>query len=327
MSNFYFKSIHFQGLLPGPRLLVTGAVHGNETAGTQGIWRVLDALEQGQLHIRAGSVTFVPITNPKAYALGQRMGDRNLNRNLGPTAQPREFEDHIANWLCPLMAQHDVLLDLHSFQGAGQAFVMVGPENNSELLEPFTHAQAEVALALRLGVGRFVDGWLSTYATGVAKRQLRMGAAMSREQQLDTDPRYGVGTTEYFRSIGGYGLTLECGQHLDPQGPAVAQRAILNALAHLGLVDAPAPPPPRVNQIESLRIFDVIDKTHEDDRFSRAWSSFDRLVAGDLIGTRQDGTPVHAQEDGYILFPNAKATQNHEWFYLARANTRALSES
>ena len=31
----------FAGLLPGPRLVVLGAVHGNETCGTQGIERVL----------------------------------------------------------------------------------------------------------------------------------------------------------------------------------------------------------------------------------------------------------------------------------------------
>jgi predicted deacylase len=59
----------------------------------------------------AGSVTFVPITNPLAYAKGVRNGDRNLNRNLFPNDDPQDFEDRIANWLCPLLGQHDVLLD------------------------------------------------------------------------------------------------------------------------------------------------------------------------------------------------------------------------
>mgnify|MGYP000470466852 CR=1 FL=1 len=97
-------------------LIVTGAVHGNEVAGTHGIRRVIAEIESGALALARGSVTFVPITNPKAYALKRRNGDRNLNRNLQPTAPgvaPAEFEDHIANWLCPLMAQHDALLDLH----------------------------------------------------------------------------------------------------------------------------------------------------------------------------------------------------------------------
>lgn len=319
-TPYHFKSVSFQALKPGPKLLVLGAVHGNETAGTQGIQRVLAEIEAKTLALVAGSVTFVPITNPMAYALKRRVGDRNLNRNLGPTDTPQEFEDHIANWLCPLMARHEVLLDLHSFQAVGQAFVMVGPENNDGPLEPTIHAKEEEAMALRLGVNRFVDGWLSTYARGVEKRRQKIGVAATRQQQLDMDPRYGVGTTEYFRTTGGYCMTLECGQHDDPHGPEVAYRAIVNTLAHLGITDAAKPEPAK--NIEALRIYEVIDKDHVDDTFSRPWSSFDALKAGDLIGTRQDGTAMHAEVDGYILFPNAKAEAGHEWYYLAKANPR-----
>ncbi len=320
MQTHHFKAISYQAVQPGPRLLVLGAVHGNEAAGTQGIWRVLSEIDSRVLNLVAGRVTFVPITNPLAYERGQRVGERNLNRNLGPSTEPKEFEDHIANWLCPLMAQHDVLLDLHSFQAVGRAFVMVGPQDNADALEPFSQAQAEMALALRLGVSRFVDGWLSTYARGVARRRAAVANIASREQQLDTDPRYGVGTTEYMRSVGGYALTLECGQHDDPGAPEVAYRAIVNTLAHLGHLEGPKPP--AVTDIEALRIYDVIDKAHPQDQFSRAWSSFDRLHAGDLIGTRHDGGVLRAQTDGYILFPNARADVGHEWFYLAQANPR-----
>ena len=107
-----FQSINFTTTAPGKRLMVTGAVHGNEVAGTHGIRRVVAEIERGELALARGSVTFVPITNPKAYALKRRNGDRNLNRNLTPTDTPTEFEDHIANWLCPLFARHDAL-DAH----------------------------------------------------------------------------------------------------------------------------------------------------------------------------------------------------------------------
>ncbi len=317
-----FKAISFAATQPGARLIVLGAVHGNEVCGTKGIERVLAQLDAQALQLRAGSVTFVPITNPLAYQRGQRAGDRNLNRNLCPTSEPKEFEDHIANWLCPLLAQHDVLLDLHSFQATGQPFVMVGPEDNTGTLEPFQHAQAEVAMALRLGVRRFVDGWLSTYALGVERRLRERGASMSREQQLAADPRYGIGTTEYMRAVGGYALTLECGQHDDPAAPEVAYQAIVNTMAHLGLIEQAKPA--LIDNIEALRIYEVIDKAHGDDAFSRPWSSFDKLKAGDLIGTRRDGTLVTAQVDGYILFPNAKAAVGQEWFYVAKANPRRL---
>lgn len=315
-----FKAVQYASPVSGPRLLVLGAVHGNEVCGTQAIQRVLAEFDAGQRQLARGRVTFVPVTNPLAYQRGQRSGDRNLNRNLAPTPEPREFEDHIANWLCPLMAQHDVLLDLHSFQGQGQAFVMVGPQDNTGTLEPFTHAAQEEALALRLGVSRFVDGWLSTYAGGVERRRAALGPNASRQELLNMDARYGVGTTEYMRSVGGYALTLECGNHADPQAPEVAYRAITRTLVHLGLVEGPAPEPAR--QIEALRIYEVIDKAHADDAFSRTWASFDVLHRGDLIGTRHDGTPVLAPDDGYILFPAALAQPGQEWFYLAKASER-----
>ena len=316
-----FQSVSFTAVQPGKRVLFTGAVHGNELAGMHGIRRVIAEIESGQLEIARGSVTFVPITNPMAYAMKRRIGDRNLNRNLQPTDTPTEFEDHIANWLCPLMAKHEVLLDLHSFQAQGQAFVMVGPENNSGSLEPTVHGDTERDWALRLGVRRAVDGWLGTYAAGVEERRARAAKLDPTAcKRHDLDPKYGVGTTEYMRSTGGMALTLECGQHEDPNGPEVAYRAIRNTLALFELTDD-AKPPLAVNA-EGLRIAKVIDKFDKTDAFSRAWQSFDSLKAGELIGTRTNGEIVTAPTDGCILFPNAVAEANHEWFYLAQTNAR-----
>lgn len=313
-----FESVHFAALQPGRRLIVTGAVHGNETCGSVAIRRVLDDIGQGRLAISAGEVTFVPVTNPLAYEHRRREGDRNLNRKLSPTNDPREFEDHVANWLCPLLARHEVLLDLHSFHTAGEPFVMVGPENNTGPLEPFSHAADEEALAVRLGVRRIVDGWLDTYAAGVRRRvaQPSDGSRMG----MDADADYGVGTTEYMRRMGGWAFTLECGQHDDPRAPEVAYRAILNTLAHLRLIDAPPPLP--ADEVEALHLFEVVDKAHPGDHFSRAWSSFEPVHAGELIGTRHDGTAVTVDRDLRIVFPNPAAAPGQEWFYLARPSGR-----
>jgi predicted deacylase len=316
-----FESIHFATPSPGARLIVTGAVHGNETCGTLAIRRVLGDIERGHLTIVRGELTLVPVTNPLAYERGQRQGERNLNRKLAPTADPREFEDHVANWLCPLLARHETLLDLHSFHTPGEPFVMVGPPDNAGALEPFGQAAREEALALRLGVRRIVDGWLGTYADGVARRQARHALAGNPALDLDTD--YGVGTTEYMRRVGGFGLTLECGQHDDPQAPEVAYRAILNTLAHLRLIDAPAPP--AAVEVEALRLFRVVDKEHAGDRFARAWMSFDAVRAGEVIAIRHDGTPLPADADGRIVFPNPAAEPGQEWFYIARPNRRFAS--
>lgn len=311
-TGLHFKSVNFTAPKTGPRVIITGAVHGNETCGTEAIHRVLDDIQHQRLSIVSGSVTFVPITNPLAYAHRERAGDRNLNRNLYPVAQPVDFEDHVANWLCPLLAKHEVLLDLHSTRAQNPAFAMLGPENNTGTLQPFKHFEKERALAKRLGVHRFVEGWLNTYAKGV-ERRVQAGLASA----LNTDPRYGVGTTEYMRSVGGYAITLECGAHDDPVSPDVGYRAILNTLAFLGITSSPLPQP--VEKYEALRMIEVHDKNNVGDTFSRAWASFDRLSKGDLIATRHDGTPLLANDDGCILFPDAKAEPGNEWFYLTKS--------
>jgi uncharacterized protein len=312
-------SVH--ALHPGPRLVVLGAVHGNEVAGTRAIERVIGEIDSGALSIVRGTVTFVPITNPLAYLNGQRIGERNLNRNLRPSDQSRDNEDRVANVLCPLLARHDVLLDLHSFHAPGEAFAMLGPPDNADLLEPFAHAAQEEALALRLGPRRIVEGWLSTYAVGV-KERLKRTPPTEYHQLLNTDPSYGVGTTEYMRSQGGYAVTLECGQHADPNAPDVGWRAIHNAMAHLGLTEEPVPA--ALTDIELLKLSEVVDRLHADDRFSRPWVSYDPLRAGDLIATRADGSEVKAREDGCIVFPNPSAPPGNEWFYFARRSPRVL---
>jgi uncharacterized protein len=318
-----FKQHTYTGLAPGRRLIVLGAVHGNEICGTLGIAAVMKLLDEGSLQVLRGSVTFVPITNPLAYRLQQRNGDRNLNRNLAPTDQLNEFEDLIANWLCPLLAAHDVLLDLHSFQSGDRPFAMLGPQDNQDGLERFAHQTLEQNVALSVGVTRYVDGWLSTYDSGVKRRVAELATSRqssdARANLLNTDSKYGVGTTEYMRSQGGCAVTLECGQHTAVSAPQVATQAILNVMAELELIDAAKPNKP--SRPEVLSLYEVVDKVDAADEFSRSWLSFDRLRKGDLIGTRANGQTVVAPRDGFIVFPNAKSQAGQEWFYLARENT------
>jgi succinylglutamate desuccinylase len=311
-------------LRPGPRLIVLGAVHGNEVAGPLAIGRALAELDAGRWRIERGSVTFVPVTNPLAHALAQRTGDRNLNRALEPKPQQQDNEDRLANWLCPLLAAHDGLLDLHSFSGGGPPFVMVGPRDNSGLLEPFGQAATEEALVRVLGVQRAVDGWLGTYASGVAQRaQQAQADGLAPGTLPELHPRYGMGTTEYMRSQGGYGVTLECGQHEDPAAPGVAHHAIRQTLALLGIAEGLALAPPQ-RPFECLRLVEVIDRHDAADRFAKAWTSFDPLAEGELIAVRADGSELRAPQGGYIVFPDVSAQPGHEWFYRAQKSERPL---
>lgn len=305
-------SIHqFASLQDGPKLIVLGAVHGNEVCGTLAIRRLIAEIELGSIRIKRGSLTLVPITNPLAYQLKRRHGDRNLNRSMRMTDTPQDFEDRISNVLCPLLQSHDVLLDLHSFHTPGTPFALIGPRDNRGEIEPFSRASEEETLALRLGVGRFVEGWLETYAQGVKDRQAR-GA----EASVD----YGVGTTETMRRCGGIAITLECGQHEEERAPQIAYSAIRNTLAHLGMVDDVAPVPAAHREI--IQLYRVIDRLHEEDAFTQAWRSFAPVQRGDVIAHRHDGTVLTADHDGWIVFPNPAAQVDQEWFYLAKASDR-----
>lgn len=314
-----FLRIHgYATLQPGPRLIVLGGVHGDETCGTAGIERIVAGLDAGSLQLLRGQLSLVPVANPLARRRLRREGERNLNRLFRPTApdaEPADYEARITDLLCPLLDRHEVLLDLHSFQSEGEAFAMIGPRDNQGTLEPFARAFEEGQLALHLGTPRVVEGWLDIYAAGLAQRgQAADEAALA----------FGWGTNEYMRSRGGYGVTLECGQHEDPAAPEVAYRAILSALRLLGMIEPdPAAPPPVSPEL--LRLVSVTDRLHEEDQFVREWATFDRVARGEPIGLREDGSVLHAERDGFIVFPNAEALPGTEWFYFAVESERDLA--
>lgn len=313
-------AIHqFVGLEKGPKLIVFGAVHGNETCGSLAIRRVLKEIEEEQISIARGTLTMVPVANPLAYQLQQRWGERDLNRNMCITDSPKNFEDKVSNNLCKLLREHDALLDLHSFHTPGTPFGLFGPPNNDGELEPFRLAEQELAMARQLGVDRFVEGWLETYAQGVNDRHAR---------GVDANVEYGVGTTETMRRYGGFAVTLECGQHQDKSAPQVAYDAILRTLVHLNIVNdalLSGIQKTDLRQPEVIRLYQVVDRLHDNDQFSRPWQSFEKIEKGERIAVRQNGEELFADKDGWIVFPNPDARVNEEWFYLAEASDRFTS--
>lgn len=101
-----------------------------------------------------------------------------------------------------------------------------------------------------------------------------------------------------------------------------AYRAIRQTLAVLGLT-ALAPKPP-ASEFQVLRLEDVVDREHDDDRFAQPWKSFDPVAAGQTIGHRQDGREVTAPADGFVVFPNPGALPCNEWFYFAQKSGRSI---
>jgi predicted deacylase len=124
------------------------------------------------------------------------------------------------------------------------------------------------------------------------------------------------------RFSGGYGVTLECGSHEDPQSAEIGYSAIVRALAHLGIIDAS---PPDVTAETVIRIVDALVCKAEGDRLEETWGTGDRVDAGQIIIRRANGEGFKAPEDGFIIFPNYAAKPGDGLCYFGVISDRVLA--
>ncbi len=124
---------------PGPLLVFTGGVHGNEPAGVEALERVFADLERRAPAIAGRAVALAG--NLAALARNERFLDEDLNRlwtvermqhGLEPareTSETREQRELIA-LLQSLLSSHGkdaTLVDLHSTSGLGPPFAILTP--------------------------------------------------------------------------------------------------------------------------------------------------------------------------------------------------------
>ena len=278
-------SFSFKGTLPGPHLLVFGGVHGDETCGPEAIRSVLEEIEAGRLPLSSGTVTLVPEANPEACARGVRQTEENLNRIFRKTESPSSYEARIANELCPLADAADVLLDIHSSAAPAptNAFLDYPSEKTRSLVDA-------------LGVEFQITGWPEVYAGNDAGF-----------------PSYTV--ERYMDDHGKYGVTLECGQHTDPNAAAVAKDGILRSLSHLGLIGT------RFEQkkVTPVRVHmrALYGRETEEDVFLGDWAHLQTVPDGTEIARRGTGEVLRADGETVLIFPKSYAKPGEEWFYTA----------
>ncbi len=306
------EAVTFYGLQRGSKLIVTGSVHGNEPSGPYAIARLINEFRSGQRQLACGQVTFVPVVNGLAFRKNTREGDRNLNRELAESAIPQDNEDRVANILCPLLRAHDVLIDLHSFSSEGEAFALFGPKDNNGKLESFEHEAKESKLAKSLGLPLLVYGWLPAHEKAI--EQKRAAGVTNGLSSV-----HGIGTTEYMRFAGGYGVTVECGQHLDPNGPQVGYDVVINGMAALGMIDAALP---ETQTPLVLEITEAILADHDEDKMIRRFVTGEQIKQGEIIGKRHDGRDIIMPYDGAIIFAGISVPMHHEMCFLCKTSDR-----
>lgn len=306
------ETVSFYGLHKGSRLIVTGFVHGNEPAGSLAITQLIEEFRSGKRQLLRGQVTFIPVVNGLAHHHNTRNGERNLNRNLAESAIPQDNEDRVANVLCPLLRAHDVLIDLHSFNSTGQAFALIGPKDNHGDLEPFTHAKVEEDLVQSFNLPMVVHGWLPAH-----EKVLQMKRQAGVTENLAS--LHGIGTTEYMRFFGGCAITVECGQHLDPQAPQIGYDCVINGMLTLGMIEGTLP---KMQTPRVLEICDPILSQHPDDHLLKHFTAGEAVKAGENIGKRADGRDIIMPYNGAIIFASLTANLHEELCFLCKESNR-----
>ncbi len=297
IADLSLEIYRFAHTHPGPHLLITGGVHGNEPCGMLALEKIVALIHQGVLEQKNGTLTILPLCNPRARALNRRFVDRNLNRALYRYDNPVHYEDHLSNILCPYLEACDILLDIHSYTAGGPPFL---------LLED--GAARNLAYGRAVGPAIMLHSWSTSYAR-------LTGEGLP-------DPLRGQGTTEYARKHGALSLTLECGQHDDPASVDVAFAAALNVLAHFNLFDIPAALREKARATLPARdpvvltLNQVLVK-RAPGRLARDWKHLEPVKAGAVLALFDDGTQDICEKDGYFIMPKPKSEIGEEWGYVA----------
>lgn len=104
--------LEIAGQRPGPHLLITGGVHGDEFEPMAAIRQLARELRPEELR---GRVTLVPVVNEPAFRLGQRTAEDGLDlARTCPGRTDGSVTERIAFALSELIRSADLYIDLHT---------------------------------------------------------------------------------------------------------------------------------------------------------------------------------------------------------------------
>jgi len=265
----------FAATQPGPHVLVTSLIHGNELCGA---WAVLGALESG-LRPRRGSLTLA-FCNLAAFdrfdpaqPYDARYVDEDINRVWGEGLAQRRatVEQRRALELLPFVERADALLDLHSMSEPGPPVMLTGvlPRN--------------VELARTLGAPQLVI----------------VDAGHAQGRRMRDHGRFGD------VQDAALALLLECGQHGEPSSRDVAADGLARFLVATGCLDRADVPAawwqPAPAALRVYRVTDAIAARTTKVHFAERWRT------GQTVGRRgtvlgwDDGVPFATPYDDCTL--------------------------
>ena len=275
----------FEGPRPGPQVLITALVHGNEICGAIALDRLLsDGLRpaRGRLSLAFVNVAAYESFDP-SNPMASRFVDEDFNRLWSAEALdgPRSsVELSRARELRALVESTDLLLDIHSLQHDDNALLLCGPLAKGR------------SLARRVGAPAIV----------VADRGHRAGTRL-RDFAGFADPESDKNA-----------LLVECGQHWRAGTEAVALETALRFLAAAGTIErataqtygaygAAGPAAPQ----ELVEVSEAVTATSDDFAFERPYRGFEVIArAGTVIARDGPRVIVTPYDDCVLVMPSLR---------------------
>lgn len=278
-NNTMLETFTFSSINSGRKLLITGSVHGDEVCGTIACNNIINKIKNGDIELKCGSVTFIPITNPIAHKNNKRFYEVNLNRVVVKSENPKLYEEKIANILTEYIENSDYHLDIHSMNTNGTPFSFADYEEQNE----FARAQ---------GLEYIFFGWPSVYK--------------------DSESVKDYSTQAYSHMVDTINTTVECGSHKDIKAVDVAEKCILRSMKFLNMIDYNE----ENNIIQKNILMKKLIFKEKDGILIENKNNLDVINKGEIIARYDDGTNFTADKDYLIIFPKYDASIGEEWFYL-----------
>mgnify|MGYP003641833665 FL=1 len=283
----------FEAAEPGPHVMITAVVHGNELCGAIALdWLMKLGVrpKQGRLSLGFMNVAAYGRFDP-AEPLASRFVDEDFNRLWdAPTLDgPRQsIELTRAREVRPFIDTVDRLLDIHSMQHATGALMLAGP----------------------LDKGR-------TLAEGVGVPELVVmdeGHAAGRRMRDYADFRNEASPKD--------ALLVECGQHWEKSSEIMAKETALRFLLYTGAVDMDfagphlGPQPPKQKIVEVTHPVTIRTDRF---RFAEDYRGLETIAkAGTVLGYDGDDPVVTPHDDCVLIMPSRRLNRGATAVRLAR---------
>lgn len=286
------KQLHtrkFTGSEPGPRLLISGGVHGDEFEPIAAIRRLIQRFEDQPPE--KGSVQFVPVVNEEAYWRGHRTAEED-NLDLARTC-PGDSDGSIteqnARAISDLIEQADYYIDLHT----GGTELAVWP----------------------------LTGYHLTHDPEILETQRRMAHAFNLPFIWGTSPKHDGRTLSVAREAGIPAIYAEYfgTATMNREGVEAYVKGCLNVMGEIGLIEREQPESKVEHVVEDDRPnsghMQICNPSPISGFFEPAVQIGDLVEQYQILGTvfelfGNGKHDIHAEEKGMVLvlrtFPRVK---------------------